>query len=649
MSRRLRIDHDGDIVGVRTRVFVDEVVRTPIPGELAATREVVSSYEITEAVSEIRVHPMKVGAVARADVVVFAHRLEFEGELASVIVRDAEAGTVETRWRVALPTEYNGTFQRRARHGRRRAARRRRGRREGRRCGRPDPRAAAMKPVRLRASNLRTWLDLELELPDGIAAIVGPNGAGKSTLVSVIDLALFGTGREMKRSLSRGGAGDTVEVELVFDHGGERYRVRRSYQVKGAGKPRLDFERFEAVDVTGFHDDHAQLIRALPPSGSVNVLTRETIAETQADLEALLGLSRQTFRASSYLAQGDGAAFTQADPRDRKAILLDALGVRVWDRLKESAVELRKLAEAELGRLLARVEDGGRRLEQRPALEAQLHAAEQVRDPIAGAVEDLEAGIAQRRDELEQAVAAGAERTRLQANVVNTSQRATDRRLTARDELGGLERTIAARSDEAERLAGLEREAENTIARTKGEVDRLVDELAAAAAERATIESGKARCPTCRQALQGDALTEAIAAVGGRLRAVEDRQGRTLADAEQADTRRQAIARDLETSNAATQALMQRKLDRTHELKAELDELEREAGDARAALAGYRGPDVEAIRSAMQVAEGRLAERRRDLDLAVRTRRRSTRTARRARRARRRARRRTCGARRRED
>src|SRR5574341_1417799 len=66
-------------------------------------------------------------------------------------------------------------------------------------------------------------------------------------------------------------------------------------------------------------------------------LTRESSRETQAAIEQLLGLTRQTFRASAFLAQGQGAAFTEAEPRERKALLAEVLGLDLWDRLLERA------------------------------------------------------------------------------------------------------------------------------------------------------------------------------------------------------------------------------------------------------------------------------------------------------------------------
>jgi exonuclease SbcC len=80
-------------------------------------------------------------------------------------------------------------------------------------------------------------------------------------------------------------------------------------------------------------------------------LTRETAAATQEAICATLGLSRQTFRASAFLAQGDGAAFTDAQPRDRKRILCEVLGLDIWDRLLERARADRRTVEDETQQL----------------------------------------------------------------------------------------------------------------------------------------------------------------------------------------------------------------------------------------------------------------------------------------------------------
>lgn len=100
-----------------------------------------------------------------------------------------------------------------------------------------------MNPLRLQATNLRCYPSLDWRIPDGIAAIIGPNGAGKSTLLGGVELVLFADGaRDLAPAM--GPHGDRLELLLEFEHGGELYRVRRTYSAAGRGKATLDLERW---------------------------------------------------------------------------------------------------------------------------------------------------------------------------------------------------------------------------------------------------------------------------------------------------------------------------------------------------------------------------------------------------------------------
>lgn len=157
--------------------------------------------------------------------------------------------------------------------------------------------------------------------------MVGENGAGKSSLVSVVEYALFGD-PHLKQQVARGA--DTLTLECWFEASDAVYAVRR----RAGGKPSLEIER------------------VAPTSEN---LSQSTIADTQSVIDRLLGLTRETFRASAYLAQGDGAAFTEARPGERKAVLAEILGLRIWgwleDRAKADHKTLAAAAEREHGRL----------------------------------------------------------------------------------------------------------------------------------------------------------------------------------------------------------------------------------------------------------------------------------------------------------
>lgn len=204
-----------------------------------------------------------------------------------------------------------------------------------------------MNPTRVRASNYRTFSDLDLELPEGLAAVIGENGAGKSSIVNLVDVALFGPQepfRTLADYLTADGDDTEVMVELTFEHAGELYRARRGYSARGQGKTTLDLEKARALGVAeGFADDWESL-------------TLGKAKETQDLLERTIGQTRATFRASSFLAQGDGGAFTEAKPAERQAILADALGLDIWAALKDLASRDRRASERTLDGLTSRLE-----------------------------------------------------------------------------------------------------------------------------------------------------------------------------------------------------------------------------------------------------------------------------------------------------
>lgn len=372
-----------------------------------------------------------------------------------------------------------------------------------------------MRPLHLQARNLRTWAELDLHLPRGVCAVVGENGAGKSTLVQAIDLALFAGRGELARQMTRGAT--ECSVELVFQHGHEVYRVRRSYEAKGGGKPRLDLERE---------------VQHTEPGTTWEPLTRETIAATEDLLGDLLGLSRATYRASSYLAQGEGDAFTAARPAERKAILLEALGVRLWDELRAQAAADLRAAEREVATLVGRLDDARAEAKLEEGAQAALAQAEFVHAEREAAVADLERGLAERQAEAqglaELAAAAEAEQRRaddLRAQHAELAERHAElsgkasaasslrKRLAEARLLCSYEARIdsyvaavADRQAEQGHVDRLRREHEQAQAR-QAEYEAQVDVLVAEVAElEQQVADPAAACHACGQDLQGEAL-----------------------------------------------------------------------------------------------------------------------------------------------
>jgi exonuclease SbcC len=410
-----------------------------------------------------------------------------------------------------------------------------------------------MNPLSLRATNYRTFESLELDLPAGCLAVVGENGAGKSSIVNVIDLALFGPeGRSLADYLTDDASTTKLEIELTFEHAGELYRVRRGFSAKGRGKTTLDFEHavpdYDESDLRkGIELAHQGIDPGLYHD-RWDPLTRESQKETQAAIEEVLGLSRETFRASAFLAQGDGAVFTEAQPRDRKRILADVLGLSVWERLRDAAgadrIHVQRQASELAGRISHLEESAGKTLELEESCsrlrllvsdsESEHAQAERTLDDAAVAVRELEKAEATYRERRSAVGAADARFAERQAVV----RRAAAAKLEAVE----VQRQLSEAGDPAARISELEERRTTTERLALEWRDRVRErdaliadrdrEAAAAEQTRNAIEEFNAKLddlyqrenaysqdehPTCRecgQEIEGEAFQKAITKLG---------------------------------------------------------------------------------------------------------------------------------------
>lgn len=384
-----------------------------------------------------------------------------------------------------------------------------------------------MNITRVRAEHYRSYDAFDVRLPAGALAVIGTNGAGKSSLVEAIPLTIFGPeGRSLAPYLNEDEQDASLVLEVEFDHAGADYRIRRTYSPHGRGQTKVDFE---------CRDD-----------GSWEPLTAETAAATQDVIQSAIGLSRETFCASAYLGQGRGGQFTEAAPRDRKAILAEVLGLSSWDRLLEACRTDKRSSERESAELAGRtalLEERGGDL---AALgEAKLRAEEVVSDrerALGGREAELTAAAEQvstlERAESEHAarraaVAAAEARVRERQAVVDRAVAATNEAVEVQHELDempkpNLEELISRQAD-AERLASARRDSErerDILTGEAAESDRQAERLAAEREDIATqgiVLSQKIRtldeeqaehtCDRCGQTVEGEAYERTLASL----------------------------------------------------------------------------------------------------------------------------------------
>ena len=174
-----------------------------------------------------------------------------------------------------------------------------------------------MKPEQLILSAFgpfaeETKVDFSALGENGIFLIAGDTGAGKTTLFDAISFALYGEasgGRERRKSRSFRSdyASSRTEtfVELTFRHRGGRYCVRRNPE-------------YIRPKVTG-EGTTTQPSRAMLTCLDTGTMV-EGIAEVNARIYELLGLTQDQFTRTVMIAQGDFLKILNASSDERKAL-----------------------------------------------------------------------------------------------------------------------------------------------------------------------------------------------------------------------------------------------------------------------------------------------------------------------------------------
>jgi DNA repair protein SbcC/Rad50 len=187
-----------------------------------------------------------------------------------------------------------------------------------------------MIPLRL---SIRNFLCYREKVPpldfDGLhlACLCGSNGHGKSALLDAITWCLWGKARGKSQDDLVSFAADEARVELEFLARDNKYRVIRSHARGGIRRRQ------------GATDLQLQVLS----SDNVQPITGNSLRETQAKIEQLVGMDYDTFINSAFLLQGRADEFTNKTPADRKAVLASILGLEIYDRLQARARE--RLAE----------------------------------------------------------------------------------------------------------------------------------------------------------------------------------------------------------------------------------------------------------------------------------------------------------------
>src|SRR6266545_345001 len=349
--------------------------------------------------------------------------------------------------------------------------------------------------------NYRVYRSVDLEFPDGLVGIYGANGSGKTTLIEAVRYACYGDARTDKWELRTVGVGEDVRVELVFEHEGNTYDVRR--RLKG---------------------------RNLTPEVEVFLngqLAAQSVREANAYLARVLGMDQRAFLASVCAQQNELTAFATMVPGERRRLVLDLLGVSPVERALANVRERARDAKAASQGARAGLPDLAEQAARQRQAEAEQAAADA--EQTAKALEELRGRArlarteaAGHREQANRHEERAAQADRLGPDIETAAARVAELAAAA-ESLDALEqaREQAARrahlAQALEEAHGRRRTSERALAMAERDAKGAEERERARAAADGAVEAADAELATARE--RHAELSEAAGAAAARLEA----------------------------------------------------------------------------------------------------------------------------------
>ena len=205
-----------------------------------------------------------------------------------------------------------------------------------------------MRPLRLDLAGFTVFREeTTVDFTDAdFFALVGPTGSGKSSILDAICFALYGVvprwGSSRGIASALAPSATEARVRLVFESAGSRYVATRVIRRDSRGAVKTGNAGLQMMP-PGF--DVTRLDTGMSPDDLGEVLAGTPAEMEQAVLDAV-GLPYEQFTTCVLLPQGRFADFLHAKPATRQQILVNLLGLHVYERVRERATARAGAAEA---------------------------------------------------------------------------------------------------------------------------------------------------------------------------------------------------------------------------------------------------------------------------------------------------------------
>ncbi|MCO8270833.1 SMC family ATPase [Actinoplanes sp. TRM 88003] len=356
-----------------------------------------------------------------------------------------------------------------------------------------------MRPIRLDMAGFTVFRDeTSVDFTDAdYFALVGPTGSGKSTVLDAVTFALYGTVPRWGGSRGIGNAlapsATEARVRLVFESAGDRYVATRVVRRDGRGNVKTAGAGLQLMP-PGF--DVSKLDTGMDLDDLGEVLAGTPAEMDQAVLDAV-GLPFEQFTSCVVLPQGQFADFLHAKPATRQQILVNLLGLHVYEEVQTRATGRAQTAEGKLavvdqnlGALADATDEAVEAAEQHVARMRELTAAVEAAVPGLRAKRAAEAEAASARDALDAEVrllssvrtpAASVETAGVTAAARATAAQTADEVRAAEEKEEKLRGELAASGDAGSLNLMLDRHAE--LEKLVGQADWFAGEVSVAEVE----------------------------------------------------------------------------------------------------------------------------------------------------------------------